>query len=219
MIDRADGAEVRACTDLFSKVESGSKLSIRTVESSHPTAKKELRTRPSGTSPKLRHVTVPAISRFSSYSASDPSESISKYTISPELSATATCLSFVVAATIDRCCGAGHSLIFLSARMCLIPLGCTWIRASSPSCCTASVGAEERKPVSVTSSTVSPMLRTRVPVLNERTMYASYSSPLVIFVVHTASGLSGSSDSTISETDRPCFNVLKLLRAPEPHME
>jgi hypothetical protein len=87
---KADGADVRAWTDLFSSVESGSKLKILTVESSHPTARKELRTRPSGTSPKLNDVTVPDIWRFSSYSASEPSVSISKYTISPELKATAT---------------------------------------------------------------------------------------------------------------------------------
>ncbi len=78
MIERDDGAAVKAWMDFISNVDSGSRLRMRTVQSSHPTAKKALRLNPSGTLPKLSDVTVPDISFFSSYSASDPSASISK---------------------------------------------------------------------------------------------------------------------------------------------
>ena len=49
-------------------------------------------------------------------------------------------------------------------------------RASLPICWTANVGAEDKNPVSWTSSMVSPIDRTRVPLTNERIMYDSNSS-------------------------------------------
>lgn len=52
----------------------------------------------------------------------------------------------------------------------------TWMRALSPRREHARVGVVPRNPESVTSSTVSPMERTRVALVNETTMYASYSS-------------------------------------------
>ena len=50
------------------------------------------------------------------------------------------------------------------------------MRASSPSLEQARVGVVPRKPESVTSSTVSPMERTRVAFVNDTTINASYSS-------------------------------------------
>lgn len=50
------------------------------------------------------------------------------------------------------------------------------MRASSPSREQAMVGEVPRKPESVTSSTVSPMDRTRVALVKDTTMYESYSS-------------------------------------------
>lgn len=52
----------------------------------------------------------------------------------------------------------------------------TCTRASSPSCEHERVGAVPRKPVSVTSSTVSPIESTRVAFTKDTTMYASKSS-------------------------------------------
>jgi len=42
-----------------------------------------------------------------------------------------------------------------------------------PICWTARVGAEDRKPVSWTSSIVSPIDRTSVPLTNDKTIYES----------------------------------------------
>jgi len=120
MMLSAEGAAVSACIDLLSSVESGSKLRVRTVQSSHPTASVGLRTRPSGTGPKLRHVTMLDISFFSPYSASDLSLSTSKYTSTPELKEIASCRSFVATATIYRCSGTYHSLIS-PPRICRMP--------------------------------------------------------------------------------------------------
>ena len=50
------------------------------------------------------------------------------------------------------------------------------MRALSPRREHARVGVVPRNPESVTSSTVSPMERTRVALVKETTMYASYSS-------------------------------------------
>ena len=50
------------------------------------------------------------------------------------------------------------------------------MRALSPRREHARVGVVPRNPESVTSSTVSPMESTRVALVNETTMYASYSS-------------------------------------------
>lgn len=50
------------------------------------------------------------------------------------------------------------------------------MRASSPSLEQAKVGVVPRNPESVTSSTVSPMERTRVAFVNDTTINASYSS-------------------------------------------
>ncbi len=50
------------------------------------------------------------------------------------------------------------------------------MRASSPSLEQARVGVVPRNPESVTSSTVSPMDRTRVAFVNDTTINASYSS-------------------------------------------
>ena len=49
-------------------------------------------------------------------------------------------------------------------------------RASSPSCEQDNVGVVPRKPLSVTSSTVSPMDNTRVAFIKDTTMYESNSS-------------------------------------------
>ncbi|MPC81039.1 hypothetical protein E2C01_075639 [Portunus trituberculatus] len=58
--------------------------------------------------------------------------------------------------------GAFHSFTRRSARICLMPSG-----ASSPSWEQANVGVVPRKPESVTSSTVSPMLSTRVALTKD----------------------------------------------------
>jgi len=58
-----------------------------------------------------------------------------------------------------------------------------------------SVGTVARKPLSVTSSTVSPMLSTRVALTNDTTMYESNSSVERCLTVHTALGLPGSGDT------------------------
>lgn len=49
-------------------------------------------------------------------------------------------------------------------------------RASSPSCEQDKVGVVPRKPLSVTSSTVSPIDNTRVAFIKDTTMYESNSS-------------------------------------------
>lgn len=64
--------------------------------------------------------------------------------------------------------GARHSFTRLSERTCRIPCGWTWRSASEPICWTANVGAEDKNPVSWTSSIVSPIERTKVPFTNER---------------------------------------------------
>ena len=38
----------------------------------------------------------------------------------------------------------------------------------------------------------------------------------LLFTVHTAFGLPGSSDTAISETSRPCLNTLKVDLEPRP---
>ena len=53
---------------------------------------------------------------------------------------------------------------------------CTCNNASSPSCEQDSVGVVPRKPLSVTSSTVSPMDKTRVAFMKDTTIYESNSS-------------------------------------------
>ena len=82
---------------------------------------------------------------------------------------------------------------------------------------TSIVGADARKPLSVTSSTVSPIDNTRVALLNETTMKRSYASPCLPRTVHTALGLPGSSDTAISVTATPCLRTLREDLQPRPH--
>lgn len=123
---------------------------------------------PSGTSPTLIAITVLPIAFRSWYSFSCPSRSNSKYTSSALLRATTTWRLFVVAQTIVLPCGTFHSLTRRSERTWRMPWGCTCSKASEPICWTARVGAEERNPVSWTSSIVSPIDRTSVPLTKER---------------------------------------------------
>jgi hypothetical protein len=89
------------------------------------------------------------------------------------------------------------------------------------------------KPVSLTSSIVWPMDRTRVPLGKDRTMYESNSSEAslaldgqqaklspscVNFKVHTAVGTPGSGDATIGLTSNPCLSVRKVLLGPRPQV-
>lgn len=72
--------------------------------------------------------------------------------------------------------GAFHSFTRLSARMCLMPSGYTCTKASSPRDEQQSVGVVPKNPLSVTSSTVSPILSTSVALTKDTIIYASYSS-------------------------------------------
>ncbi len=82
------------------------------------------------------------------YSFNWPSRSNSKYTSSAELKATTTWRLFVVAHTIVFPDGTLHSFTRRSDKTCRMPCGWTCSSASAPICCTARVGADERKPVS-----------------------------------------------------------------------
>ena len=62
---------------------------------------------------------------------------------------------------------------------------------SSPKRHVKRVGVSALRPESVTSSTVSPMERTKVALTKETTMYASCSSERRFLTVHTAFGLPG----------------------------
>lgn len=117
-----------------------------------------------------------------------------------------TCRWFTAQRTMVFFPGVFHSFTRLSARMWRIPSGytwetqqrhkqgrchwgdssgdteavedtaLTWTKASSPSSEQESVGVVPRKPESVTSSTVSPMDRTKVALTKDTMMYASNSS-------------------------------------------
>jgi hypothetical protein len=124
---------------------------------------------PSGTSAILRQVAFAGNPFLSWYSLKVPSTgSSSKYTSSAELRASTTWRLLVVAAMMVRPGGQGHSLTVLSSRTCRKPCGWTWSRPASPICWTAIVGADDRNPVSCTSSIVLPMASTSVPLMKDR---------------------------------------------------
>ena len=90
---------------------------------------------------------------------------------------------------------------------------------SSPKRHVKRVGVSALRPESVTSSTVSPMERTKVALTKETTMYASCSSPRRFLTVHTALGLPGSSETAISDTASPWLSTRSVERAERPQME
>ncbi|KAJ0547463.1 hypothetical protein HanIR_Chr08g0372481 [Helianthus annuus] len=100
--------------------------------------------------------------------------------------------------------------------MCLIPLGCTCINESSPINETASEGVVSRNALSLTSSTVSPIERTRVALAKETTIKASNSSLTFFLTVQTALGTPGSCETAISLMASPGRKILREERGPWP---
>ena len=92
---------------------------------------------------------------------------------SPPASAAATWRSFAVARSMALRPGVFHSEMRRSPRTWRMPSPWTWRSALSARSATSSVGAVARKPLSVTSSTVSPMESTSVAFVNDTTMYLS----------------------------------------------
>mmetsp|Transcript_14811 Transcript_14811/g.36277 ORF Transcript_14811/g.36277 Transcript_14811/m.36277 type:complete len:230 (+) Transcript_14811:790-1479(+) len=168
-ISRLEGAAASACTPMVCRQSSAPRLRMRTVESKEPTARKRLRSWPSGTGPMSRHATSPLVSSFS-ISTSCPPASSSKYTSSPPESATTTCRALHATRVTLLRPGVRHSLMRLSAWMCRSPPGCACSSELSPSRLALSVGVVPRNPESLTSSTVSPMDSTRVALVKETTM-------------------------------------------------
>mmetsp|Transcript_33157 Transcript_33157/g.53759 ORF Transcript_33157/g.53759 Transcript_33157/m.53759 type:complete len:326 (-) Transcript_33157:926-1903(-) len=188
----------------------------RTLLSTHPTARKRERERPAERGPTARAVISCPMSFFS-ISFSCPVMSSSKCTSSPPLNAITTWRWLRPALVMLFFPGGFHSCIRRSALICRIPLGCICNRESSPSKVTAMVGEVARKPLSVTSSTVSPMESTSVALRKDTTMYLSNSSFSLLFTVHTAEGLPGSSETAISVTVRPWRRIRRVERMPRPH--
>mmetsp|Transcript_11543 Transcript_11543/g.24166 ORF Transcript_11543/g.24166 Transcript_11543/m.24166 type:complete len:427 (-) Transcript_11543:1073-2353(-) len=215
-ISSDSGAAATACVASIARQLSGSSDRIRTVLSKHPTARNFARWRPSGTADTSRQEISPLIS-FLSTSTSCPVISISKYTSSPPLSASTTWRWLEATLSTDLRPGVFHSLTRRSARMCRSPPGCACMRESSPSCPTRREGVVPRKPLSFTSSTVSPMDSTRVALTKETTMYESKSSAALRLTVQTALGWPGSGDTAISVRETPCFSMRTVDRGPRPH--
>mmetsp|Transcript_38410 Transcript_38410/g.91105 ORF Transcript_38410/g.91105 Transcript_38410/m.91105 type:complete len:252 (-) Transcript_38410:1598-2353(-) len=169
MMRRLAGTAGTAWTARVARQFSWSRPRIRTCEAWSPTARNLLRCRPSGTGAMSRQATSPRMSFFS-ISVRPVRGSISKYMRSPPESAMTTWLLLAAAFCTWRRPGGCQSTTRLPAPMWRMPCWWTWMRVSSSMSWQQSVGTDPWNPESLTSSTVSPMERTSVALLNETMM-------------------------------------------------
>mmetsp|Transcript_4233 Transcript_4233/g.10630 ORF Transcript_4233/g.10630 Transcript_4233/m.10630 type:complete len:287 (-) Transcript_4233:546-1406(-) len=216
MMRRLSGTAGSACTASVARQSSGSRLRMRTCDAWSPTARNLLRWRPSGTGAMSRAAMSPLMSFFS-VSTRLPRTSSSKYMRSPPESAMATWLLLAAAFCTCRRPGVCHSATRLEEEMWRSPEGCTWSSEPSSMSCVHRVGTVPRNPLSLTSSTVSPIDSTSVALEKETTMYESKSLVTEVRMVHTAVGLPGSGDAAISVTPSPGRSTRSVERGPRPH--